>query len=399
MTIPPSEPLAHASSELTPARRRRMQRSHVPRSVTDPKTREFLEELAHKVKTSPTFLLFSFLSGVVLMIAICLDHPALYILAALLAPYMAPVIALGASTVIGSFKLFLRSLFFLLIGVGIIFGLGSFTGWLSHFFTGLDLQQASLHAVLSWPDLLLLVVAIIVTNILVVRSSTRPLITSVALVYELYIPAGVAGFGLTSGLEHLWKGGMLVVGVHLGITLLLSIVVLALLGLRLRGAFGYILVVLLVVLALLLGIAYSGILSVFTPAYQQLPVQVSEATLTATSKLAPIATVLETPSLEKTSTPTNTLIPTATNTMTLTPEPTLAQAFINSPKYGGAYIRSEPSLNASIITSMMNGELVYILPDVVEEGMNTWAHVVLPDGTEGWVIRDLLVTATPKPGW
>ncbi len=85
--------------------------------------------------------------------------------------------------------------------------------------------------------------------------------------------------------------------------------------------------------------------------------------------------------------------------MTLTPEPTLAQAYINSPEKLGAYVRAEPSLDSEIITSMMNGELVYILPDVVENKGITWAHVILPDGTEGWVVRDLLATATPKPGW
>jgi uncharacterized protein YgiM (DUF1202 family) len=62
-------------------------------------------------------------------------------------------------------------------------------------------------------------------------------------------------------------------------------------------------------------------------------------------------------------------------------------------------VRSEPSLDAEIITSLMNGELVYILPEVIENKSITWAHVRLPDGTEGWIVRDLLATATPRPGW
>ena len=36
----------------------------------------------------------------------------------------------------------------------------------------------------------------------------RPLVISVAIAYELYLPAGVAGFGLAAGLPELWPGGL-----------------------------------------------------------------------------------------------------------------------------------------------------------------------------------------------
>ena len=47
------------------------------------------------------------------------------------------------------------------------------------------------------------------TAYLIVRSPhQKPLVTSVAIAYELYLPAGVAGFGLTSGIGTLWLNSL-----------------------------------------------------------------------------------------------------------------------------------------------------------------------------------------------
>ena len=80
-------------------------------------------------------------------------------------------------------------------------------------------------------------------------------------------------------------------------------------------------------------------------------------------------------------------------------EPTLAQAYIKAPDSTGAIIRESPNFGAKVIASLLNGYLVVILPDSFDDGTTSWAHVRLNDGREGWIVRDLLSTATPAPGW
>jgi hypothetical protein len=65
----------------------------------------------------------------------------------------------------------------------------------------------------------------------------------------------------------------------------------------------------------------------------------------------------------------------------------------------GAYIRSEPKVGAKILTSVLNGMLVKVLPETVQDGGVMWSHILTTDGLQGWIVQSLLVTATPVPGW
>jgi SH3-like domain-containing protein len=65
----------------------------------------------------------------------------------------------------------------------------------------------------------------------------------------------------------------------------------------------------------------------------------------------------------------------------------------------GAKVRIQPDFNAPLLTTMFNGYLVYVLPETVDNGNTTWVHIRLTDGREGWIVRSLLATATPAPGW
>jgi hypothetical protein len=100
-----------------------------------------------------------------------------------------------------------------------------------------------------------------------------------------------------------------------------------------------------------------------------------------------------------TSIPTHTLVPSRTPTLTLTPAPTPVWAIVNAPEFDGAYIREEPRPDGRIITSLLNGTLVEVLPDVVPRGSTFWSHVRTIEGVEGWIVQSLLMTATPAPNW
>jgi SH3-like domain-containing protein len=79
--------------------------------------------------------------------------------------------------------------------------------------------------------------------------------------------------------------------------------------------------------------------------------------------------------------------------------PTPVWARISVKDGNGAYIRAEPSYDANYVKSLLNGYLIQVLPDVVIADGATWVKVRTAEGVEGWIVRSLLATATPAPGW
>lgn len=403
MTIPPTEPLPPAGFELPPARRRRAMREEKNRPENESERSQAILEMKRKATPSFEFFLFTFFCGLALAGAILLDSPALFILAALLAPFMAPVLGLGLSAVIGSIKFFFQSLASLLLGSLIIFGLGALAGWLAKLLHLTSFSQSLLHARLTIADAGLLAVGVILTVILFTRPrNQRPLVTSVAIAYELYLPVGVAGFGITSGMPGLFPDGLIVFGIHLAASVFLVMVVLAFKRVKFQNAFGYLVLSLLILAGILFGLQISGVFTMDSNQIALLPTSLPtsqpESNPVATATWTPMITPSRNPSSPP-PTSTNTLIPTATMTTTLTPLPTLVQAWIHVEDGSGAIIRVQPNFNASQLVSMLNGYMVYVLPESVDNGGSTWSHIRLTDGREGWIVRSLLMTATPAPTW
>jgi SH3-like domain-containing protein len=117
---------------------------------------------------------------------------------------------------------------------------------------------------------------------------------------------------------------------------------------------------------------------------------------TPTETPIPTATITPLPP-EPTITLTNTLVPTATPTITTTPSPTPVYGLVDAGNLNGIIIRPEPG-SLEIVTTLLNGNLVEILPEVVDKNGFLWLHIRAPDGQEGWVQSTLIVTATPRPG-
>ncbi len=83
------------------------------------------------------------------------------------------------------------------------------------------------------------------------------------------------------------------------------------------------------------------------------------------------------------------------------PTPTPLLAFIQAPEpYNGAVVREAPRFDARVVVTLLNGTRVLVLePERVVQGVR-WAHIRTLDGKyEGWVMQQLLVTATPPPRW
>jgi hypothetical protein len=397
MNIPKAELTPDDPERLPPARRRRARRLLAPLDAGE--RTAFIDRLAHR--TSPTFdfFLFSLVAGAVTGAGLLVDSPAILVLGALLSPLMAPLVGGSLGTVIGSVRFFARSLTGLLVGSVLVLGMGAAAGLGAGFFPGEDFSQAHLHAQLSWPAILVLILGAILTSASLVHNERYPMlpgVASVALAYTLYVPLATAGFGLTSGIAHLWPDGLVVYAVHLAWGALFGAFTLALLGFRPLTLFGYTLggvVILLGVISIIgisgAGAAFGGQFALPTP----VPIPTSTPTLTATRTATPVP-----PTATLTPTITSTVTPSATST--LSPTPTPMYALINATGDSGAFLRAEAGFDGPPIRTYFNGTLVQVLPDTVEIEGRVWAHVIIvSDGTEGWILQSLLAMATPAPAW
>jgi hypothetical protein len=340
------------------------------------------------------FFLSMVLMAVILIAAVWFDSPALFVLSAILAPFLSPVLGLSLATVAGSVSYFLQSIGSFFIGSGLVFGIGLAAGWIlptGDIATNLHSQYFTHFSV---PNFLLLSISTLLCAGFLIRSkSAYPRVASVALAYTILIPAGLAGFGLASGSPGLWPDGLVVYLVHLSWAVLIATISTSLLGLRPRNIFGY---TVSTTIALISVAAFIALISVGTAytAHVALPSRTPTMTGTPTQT----ATITNTPiPPTRTLTPTKTLVPSHTPSLTPTIGPTPVWAKVNAGDSDGAFVRADPKFSGTLVTSLLNGMLVEILPEVTSNEGATWVHVRTLDGQEGWMVRALLITATPKP--
>lgn len=392
MSFPTSEPIPPPEEQdLSRSRRRRKKRMIVP--DMDSQRTQYLEEFAHQVIPSFDFFLYSLLSALVLIIAILVDSPALYLSVILLAPFMAPIIGLSLATIIGSTRFFFQAMGSISIGSLIIFLGGLIAGWVMRFLPEHHYQQALLHAHFSFPDIIILTIGAALTVYLLARSpKQRPLLPSVAVAYELYLPLGVSAFGLTSGIPNLFPNGLVVYLIHLTWSILIGALVLAIIGMRPLTMFGYALGTSVIIICMTTLITASGIgiiakyqMPTPTPSYTYTPTYTPTRFLSSTPTQIPTRTFSLTPSITHTTTP-------------IPPSSTPVYAIVNTDEGFAARIRTEPSQKADVGQTVPDGTLLEVFEIIQNEGI-TWAHVRLPtDGTKGWIMRNLISTATPAPG-
>ena len=391
----PEEPAASENtSRINESRRRRTRRLIVPSGRTERSL--YVNEIAKRLVPSLDFFLFSALCGLILGAAILFDHPAIYILAALLAPFMSPLVGLGFSTAVGSFKFFAQSLGSLAIGSALVFIGGIISGWISKTMPGFQASQARLHTSFSVPDLILVLVGTIMAVYLTVRvPKQRSLVASAALAYAVYVPIAVAGFGLTSGMHGLLGGALKLAGINILLVIMIGTIVLAFMRMRPFTLFGYLLT-----LILLGGAAYA----LFVSGAMKNSLSPEIITETSAVPLVESETIIvqatETPQpptatipIPVNSTPTNTLVPTRTPTVTDTPKPAEVWATVNIEV--GIYIRTSPCKD--LVKCPKNGAAVaYQTPVLVLSGPVyndgvQWMLVHLDDGREGWVDQSYLL--------
>ncbi|RME89819.1 MAG: DUF389 domain-containing protein [Anaerolineae bacterium] len=408
------------SRRATRARRRRARRLLAPPDAQG--RAAVLARLSHRAYPSYEFFVFAFLCGGILGAGYILDSQALLIFGALTAPLMTPWMGMTLATSIGAARFFFQTLAALLIGGALVFITGLLAGMAARIWMPLTLNQTYVHSRLWWPDLFVLALGAILLVVSFVRSEEKPYLPSVMLAYELFLPLSAGGFGLGGGLGEVWPHGLWVFVTHLAWATFFGTLTLFALRFYPRswdGMFfgGLVLLILLFTLVELTGLRTAAMVRLgwITPAPTPEAAQVPAASPPAPSpppipSLTPTTLPIPTPTAtaSKTATPspspaalTNlTLPPTATATETITPHPTPVYARIKAAYGGGATLRKEPEGIA--VAVLDNGELVEILPEREEINGQVWIHVVaLRDDQEieGWIIQDVLVTATPVPNW
>ncbi len=402
MSLPTSEPIPDDTMNLPPARRRREGRHLAPHGQGDRAERAaFLDNLAVRSIPSFDFFLFSFISGLVFGIGFILNSPAVTVVAAVLAPFLGPLVGISLATIVGSGRFFLKSLVCSLIGTGLAFFGGFLMGYAPGFIPGLPVASGWLtsQVSLTWPSLGALALVVIMAIVTFVHDDHKTFVPGAGLAYLLYLPLAAAGFGLSAGIETAWPSSLVTFAVHLSLAVLLGIVMLAILGLRPLTIFGYSLGTTIALSSVVLLVAF-GSMGTIIHDQKTIPVVLpTPITPTATKPTSTATPVPPTVTSTRIPSPTNTLIPSPTNTITITPAPTPVWAMIYAQSLNGAYVRAEPRIGGKIITSLLNGTLVKVLPDVVQDGGTIWAHIQTNDGISGWVVQSLLVTATPVPAW
>lgn len=401
MDLPQTNQTPDNPSDLPPARRRRINRQLTPNlSSEDP---SFLDDFALRISPSFDLFLLSIIAAVSITVGYLIDSPAFLVLGALLVPTMTPVAGLALGMVTGSLRFFARSLVMLLIVIILVLGISTLVGYLVKSIGIPNMIQIYYHSQLTWPNLFVLGIGVILTTYSLVKAKRKGSIAGVAVNYGLFLPLALAGLGLGSGIPHLWPDGLVIFTIHLALASLLSAISLVVLGFRPLTIFGFTIgsVVLLFAVVILLGL--SGIGAAFWGEIA-IPTAIPSATSSPTATKPPTST----------STLTNTPIPPSTTpspsaTSSITPSPSPSLTASPTPIYAliavpedlkGAFLRAAPGFNEEILTSALNGTLVEILLDLPIEADNVlWLQVRLPDGQEGWMLQSALLAATPAPNW
>jgi hypothetical protein len=347
--------------------------------------------------------LFSSIAVIVISIGYLVDSPGLLVLGSILAPLMTPVAGLALGMVTGAARFFLRSLIGLLIVLILVLLVSTFSGYLAGLGGNFKIVQVYYHSQLTWHNLLVLTVGVIMMTYALVKRNISGHAAGVALSYSLFLPLTTAGIGLGSGIPHLWPDGLVVFAVHFALATLICAITLVILGFRPLTLFGFTMgsvAILFLVVTLLgltgVGAAFWGEVAIPTP------IPTSTNTPTTTNPPTATQTLTQTP-LPPSGTPSPSLTasrtPTPSPSITLTPTPVYALVLVPE-ELKGALLRAAPGFNEEIITSALNGTLVEVIGDVpVEADAVQWIRVRLPDGREGWMLQSALIAATPAPNW
>lgn len=359
------------------------------------------EELARRLSPSFDFYLFSLLAGAIIGSAFLLNSQALLILAALLAPVMAPIIGASLAVAVGESRFFFTSIAGTLIGCALA-STGGIIAGLLHFFRPSNTVHIVSFTVITWDNLLVLIVGVILTSVAVMKKAQKPQLFSAAIAYVVLSTAGGIGFELGSGNFQAAANNALVFAFYLLTAILIGTIIFLLYRLHPASITDYwmafVMVVLLVMVPVIKPISLAEFLGRGATGTQSTSrvIQPKQTVVTpSTTVMIPSATPRPTGTPTPLPTATITSTPTITLTATLPGGQNAVWVKVDARGQTGGRIREKPSFGSKLIMIIDNGVMVQLLPGVEFNNDVYWAHVETIDGTIGWMVHTVLSTSTP----
>jgi uncharacterized membrane protein len=388
----------------TPAHHRRRRRFFP--SLTDANRSEMVENLAKRVSPNFDFFLFAILSGAITAIAFLFDSYSLLILAALLAPIMAPTIGLSLAGAIGSVRFFFLSLAGVIVACLLVTIIGALAGVASRIWIDVSAVQKVNFSTVSWDVLIILLLGVLLTSLSMVKSEQKPVLPSAAIAYVIFSTAGGIGFNIGKGNFPVALDDCVTLGIYLMVSTLVGAIIFLIFGFRSRKIQDYGLLLIVLVLASLL--IYQQNTFTRNNFLQALAIKPtpkdSGGVIPGNPSKTPVGdngviTNTPSPSLspQPSATSTRTLAPTKTSTPTaiVTPGPTPVMLLVDATGQTGARLRERPGFASKLIKIIENGLTVKLLPGIEFKDKVYWAQVETNDGTIGWMVYSTLSTPTP----
>lgn len=378
----------------------------------------FLDQVARRLEINIETFLVGSISLLVFALALLMDKLALFVLGLLIAPILSPILGLAIGINLGSWRFIKIGLISFLLNIISFFVVSGFSGFIARQFPERDFQIWKLFQNFEWAEIILLIVGILIMISTILKNPRQSsLVANVALAYCFYLPLISAGFAFGLGLKNEFLSALSTFILFVGISVVVGVIVLFLYKIRPNGFKNSI------PLILFFGLIVLGVVGFYLNNQNRLDVQSLVKENNQNSQVDPtntleITELIKTPSiststgiivpsstvevfLETQGLNTETVIIAATNTatITLTPLPEVVWAEIQSPEGNGANIRQGPGFSYNIVKTVLNGTAVQVLENVeVVEGV-TWIQVRFIDGVEGWIVRNLIVSATPEAEW
>jgi hypothetical protein len=389
----------------SPNRTRYRRRKRFFPAMPDASRSELLENLANRVSPNFDFFLFSLLAGAVIGLAFLFNSHALLLLAALLAPIMAPIIGVSLAAATGGARFFFLSLASAFVGCLLVFIVGILAGAARAILPENASLQPIHFSTVSWDNLFVLILGVILTALSFVKSEQKPVLPSAAVAYVIFSTVGGIGFDLGQRNFQTAADGGLTLGFYLLFAAIAGGIIFFAFRFRPISSTGYILPLVLIVLSGLLVIQFKPFnagkfLTGWVATPQPNGIEVKPATIYSSTPVASQTAFTQAPQFSKTPT----LKSTSTRTPTLTITPTGTPDYASMPDWllvdadgqSGARLRDNPGFASKQIMIIENGVRVKLLPGVEFKDNVYWAHVQTIDGTIGWMVHTVLSTSTPS---
>lgn len=383
--------------EKSSAARRRRSRRMLGR-LRDREHQAFLRDLARQASPTVDLFLRAILAGLLFGLALRLDQRALLFAGALISPPVLPVIGMALGALFGSGRYFMR----LLIAFGVAAALAGITAGLAGSLAtppgSIQSTLAAEHVALNPFDLALLLSGSFFLTLGLVRearSMRAPAAASLA--YELLLPGAVVVFGLAQRQPEIWRGALLVFGLHLSWAVLISIFTLLSQGVRPRALQGRNFLIAMLLCAI---VGAPAAVSLGAMLISNLPPAAPPPTNTPTPKrsVTPSLTTTPAPSSTATPTPSPTRRPTDVPTATASTFPSSVVVYNTGGE--GAVVRQLPSTSAQVVGYRNEGDPLQIVGGPQQVEGDTWWMVLFENEGEqwlGWMLADLLATPIPTP--